>query len=89
LSSEAEGSTATAISRGQLGGFGQVEIEVPRARLKTPRGTTTEWKSKPLRAHQRRTLVADALIASTPGTHTRPVLRALCLRVRLRETALS
>ena len=66
-------------SRSMLGSFGQVEIEVPRARLNTPDGKTTEWKSKALRAYQRRTLVADALIASTylAGTNTRRVRRAL------------
>src|SRR4051812_19537330 len=33
-------------SRSLLGSFGQVAIEVPRARLDTPDGKTTEWKSK-------------------------------------------
>ena len=66
-------------SRSLLGSFGQVEIEVPRARLNTPDGKTTEWRSSALRAYQRRTLVADALIASTylAGTNTRRVRRAL------------
>src|SRR4051794_5021827 len=66
-------------SRSLLGSFGRVELEVPRARLNTPDGKTTEWKSKALRAYQRRTLVADALIASTylAGTNTRGVRRAL------------
>jgi putative transposase len=66
-------------SRSLLGSFGRVEIEVPRARLSTPDGKTTEWKSKALRAYQRRTLAADALIASTylAGTNTRRVRRAL------------
>ncbi len=50
-------------SRSLLRSFGRVEIEVPRARLNTADGKTTEWKSKALRAYQRRTLVADALIA--------------------------
>jgi transposase-like protein len=38
-----------------------------------------EWKSKALRAYQRRTRAADALIASTylSGTNTRRVRRAL------------
>ena len=42
-------------------------------------GKTTEWKSQTLRAYQRRTLVADALIAGTylAGTNTRRVRRAL------------
>ena len=65
-------------SRSLLGSFGRVEIEVPRARLNTPDGKTTEWKSKALRAYQRRTLVADALIAGSylAGTNTRRVRRA-------------
>lgn len=52
---------------------------MPRARLTTPEGKTTEWKSQALRAYQRRTLAADALIASTylAGTNTRRVRRAL------------
>jgi len=66
-------------SRSLLGSFGQVEIEVPRARLNTADGKTTEWKSKALRAYQRRTLVADALIAGAylAGANTRRVRRAL------------
>jgi transposase-like protein len=66
-------------SRSLLGSFGQVEIEVPRARLNTPDGKTTEWRSSALRAYQRRTLVADALIAGCylAGTNTRRVRRAL------------
>ena len=31
--------------RSLLGTFGKVEIEVPRARLNTPDGKTTEWTS--------------------------------------------
>src|SRR6516164_9352020 len=44
-----------------------------------PGGKTTEWNSQMLRAYQRRTLAADALIASTylAGTNTRRVRRAL------------
>jgi Transposase, Mutator family len=62
-----------------MGTFGRTEIAVPRARLDGPDGQTTEWKSKTLRAYQRRTLAADALIASTylAGTNTRRVRRAL------------
>jgi len=52
-------------SRSLLGTFGRMQIEVPRARLNTADGKTTEWKSQALRAYQRRTLAADALIAST------------------------
>ena len=66
-------------SRSLLGTFGRVEIAMPRARLNTPEGRTTEWKSKTLRAYQRRTLAADALIAGAylAGTNTRRVRRAL------------
>jgi putative transposase len=66
-------------SRSLLGTFGQVKIEMPRARLNAPGGRTTEWKSRTLRAYQRRTLAADALIAGCylAGTNTRRVRRAL------------
>ena len=62
-------------TRSLTGTFGPIEIAVPRARLNTPEGKTTEWKSQALRAYQRRTLAADALIASTylAGTNTRRV----------------
>jgi hypothetical protein len=52
---------------------------VPRARLTTPEGKTAEWKSQALRVYQRRTLAADALIASSylAGANTRRVRRAL------------
>ena len=66
-------------TRSLTGTFGPIEIAVPRARLNTAEGKTTEWKSQALRAYQRRTLAADALIASTylAGTNTRRVRRAL------------
>jgi transposase-like protein len=50
-------------TRSLTGTFGPIEIEVPRARLNTAEGKATEWKSRALRAYQRRTLAADALIA--------------------------
>src|SRR5437763_3708159 len=66
-------------SRSLLGTFGRGEIAVPRARLDTSDGKTTEWKSKALRAYQRRTKQADSLIAGAyfAGTNTRRVRRAL------------
>src|ERR1700719_904620 len=66
-------------SRSLLGTFGRVEIAVPRGRLDTAEGTTTEWKSTTLRAYQRRTRQADSLIAGAylAGTNTRRVRRAL------------
>ena len=68
-------------TRSLTGTFGPVEIAVPRARMTTSEGRTTEWKSQALRAYQRRTLTADALIASTylAGTNTRRVRRALAV----------
>ena len=77
-------------SRSLLGTFGRLEIELPRARLNTADGKTTEWKSQALRAYQRRTLAADALIASCylAGTNTRRVRRALS-RVWRKVTPLS
>jgi putative transposase len=64
-------------TRTLTGTFGKTEIAVPRARLATAEGKTTEWKT--VRAYQRRTVAADALIAGTylAGTNTRRVRRAL------------
>jgi putative transposase len=65
--------------RSLTGTFGKIKITVPRARLEQADGTTTEWRSGVLRAYQRRTLAADALIAGSylAGTNTRRVRRAL------------
>jgi putative transposase len=65
--------------RSLTGTFGRTEITVPRARIFGADGKTTEWKSKVVRAYQRRTRAADALIASAylSGTNTRRVRRAL------------
>src|SRR3954453_8006154 len=66
-------------SRSLMGTFGPAEIAVPRARLDSADGKTTEWKSSALRAYQRRTKQADSLIAGAylAGTNTRRVRRAL------------
>ena len=66
-------------SRSLVGTFGRVEVALPRARLDTAEGKTTEWKSTALRAYQRRTKRADSLIASAylAGTNSRRVRRAL------------
>ena len=85
LSSVDDGGTAVSghrhghRSRSLTGTFGRIALEVPRARLVGADGKTSEWKSKVLRAYQRRTLAADALIASAylAGTNTRRVRRAL------------
>ena len=65
--------------RSLTGTFGPIEMAVPRARLNAADGKTAEWKSRTLRAYQRRTLAADALIAGCylAGTNTRRVRRAL------------
>jgi putative transposase len=66
-------------TRSLTGTFGKVGITVPRARLAAADGATTEWRSQALRAYQRRTLAADAVIAGAylAGTNTRRVRRAL------------
>ena len=68
-------------ARTLTGTFGATELTVPRARIAAGDGRTVEWKSKALRAYQRRTKAADALIASTylAGTNTRRVRRALAV----------
>ena len=65
--------------RSLTGTFGPTQIAVPRARIIGEDGKTAEWKSKSLRAYQRRTRQADALIAGAylAGTNTRRVRRAL------------
>jgi putative transposase len=61
------------------GAFGPVEISVPRARLHSAHGKTTERKSRTLPAYQRCPQAADALIARPylSGTKTRRVHPAL------------
>ena len=62
-----------------LGTFGKVTIAVPRARIETVDGKTTEWVNKTLPRYRRRTKEVDALIAGAylSGTNTRRVGRAL------------
>jgi putative transposase len=65
--------------RGLTGTFGRTEISVPPARLMGAGGKTNEWKSASLRAYQRRTRAADALIAGAylSGANIRRIRRAL------------
>ena len=65
--------------RSLLGTFGATTVRVPRARLTTPEGKTSEWRNATIPAYQRRTKRADALIAGAylSGTNTRRVRRAL------------
>jgi putative transposase len=65
--------------RSLTGTFGLTRIAVPRARIIGEDGKTAEWKSKSLRAYQRCTKQAEALIAGAylSGTNTRRVRRAL------------
>lgn len=62
-----------------MGTFGTVTIAVPRARLDTAEGKTTEWQNKTLPAYRRRTKEIEALIAGSylAGCNTRRVGRAL------------
>src|ERR1700682_1500440 len=53
-------------TRSLTGTFGPIESGVARARLDTPDGDTTEWRSSALRAYQRRTLAGHA---ATAGRH--------------------
>jgi putative transposase len=65
--------------RALTGTFGKTRIAVPRARVIGEDGKTHEWRSGSLRAYQRRTRAADALISGAylAGTNTRRVRRAL------------
>jgi Transposase, Mutator family len=62
-----------------MGTFGPATVRVPRARLETSEGKTVEWKNATIPAYQRRTKLADVLIAGAylAGTNTRRVRRAL------------
>jgi putative transposase len=62
-----------------LGSFGPVQINVPRARLRTESGGTQEWRSAALPRYARMTRQVEALIAGAylAGTNTRRVKRAL------------
>src|SRR4051794_36551700 len=66
-------------TRTLTGTFGATQVSLPRARIAAEGGGTVEWRSKALRAYQRRTKAAEALIASTylAGTNTRRVRRGL------------
>src|SRR4051812_27356957 len=66
-------------TRTLTGPFGATQVSLPGARIAAEGGGTVEWRSKALRAYQRRTKAAEALIASTylAGTNTRRVRRAL------------
>jgi len=62
-----------------IGTFGAATVAVPRARIETADGGTTEWVNQTLPAYRRRTQEVDALIAGAylAGTNTRRVGRAL------------
>src|SRR4051794_31136681 len=66
-------------TRTLTGTFGATQVSLARARIAAEGGGTVEWRSKALRAYQRRTKAVEALIASTylAGTNTRRVRRAL------------
>jgi hypothetical protein len=54
-------------TRTLTGTFGKTEIAVPRARLVMTHSKTTEWKSKALRAYQRRTLAQLGRLGRSTG----------------------
>ncbi|WP_245452154.1 IS256 family transposase [Mesorhizobium waimense] len=72
-------------TRTLTGTFGTTEITVPRARLEAGEDKTAEWKSKALRAYQRRTMAADALIASVYLAGYEHQARAACARRAVRR----
>ena len=63
------------------GTFGKTEIDVPRARLACADGKTGEWKSKGLRAYQRRTKASEG-----DATARKLLRKALDARKELRST---
>jgi len=65
-------------TRTLTGTSGTTEIAVPRARIKGEDGKTSEWKSKSLRAYQRRTRQAEALIT---GAGTCPAASSFANRM--------
>ena len=76
----AKGHRNGARARSIMGTFGEIEVEVPRARLDADEpGKTKEWLNKTIPRYQRRTKEVDALIAGAylSGTNTRRVGRAL------------
>ena len=88
LGDEVQSTDAPAVTKGTrnglrartiLGTFGRVTIGVPRARIETADGKTTEWVNRTLPRYRRRTKEVDALIAGAylSGTNTRRVGRAL------------
>ncbi len=71
-------------ARELMGTFGTVTVAVPRARLATADGRTSEWRNKTLPAYRRRTKEIEALIAGSylAGCNTRRVGRALAALFR-------
>src|SRR5215471_5697661 len=78
-------------SRSLMGTFGRVEITVPRARLDTAAGKTTEWESAALRAYERRTKQADWDTWNARPLGEEPIIRLILdgtvVRVRLDRKA--
>ena len=61
-------------TRTLTGTFGKTDITVPRARLQGADGVTTEWKSKALRAYQRRTKARIKTQTVLPSADTAAML---------------
>ena len=56
-------------TRSLTGTFGPIEIAVPRARLNTPDGKTTEWKSKALEARLSELNPSQEIVAYCRGPY--------------------
>lgn len=64
--------------------LGPTTIQMPRARIKAPDGTTAEWQSTTVRRYQRRTVRVDEAILGVylAGTNTRRIKGALAPLLR-------
>jgi putative transposase len=64
--------------------LGPTTIQMPRARIQAPDGTTAEWKSTTVRRYQRRTVRVDEAILGVylAGTNTRRIQGALAPLLR-------
>jgi putative transposase len=64
--------------------LGPTTIAMPRARLRQPDGSTTEWRSQAVRRYQRRTELVDEAVLGVylSGTNTRRIKGALAPLLR-------
>jgi putative transposase len=64
--------------------LGPTTVAMPRARLRQPNGSTTEWQSQAVRRYQRRTELVDEAVLGVylSGTNTRRIKGALAPLLR-------